>query len=137
MAVGVRGHFDCDVGIVAQHLGQFVKGGLRFGSQRGLVEIIENIVHNHRLVDRGQNEVNTVFGVLLGCVGGEFLLCVQIAFCPGQHHVVDAALQREPERAVGFGHGFLVRAVVAHDADNGIWHGFFILVKHPSGNPYL
>ena len=50
-AVGVRGHLDGDVGIVAHHLCHLVESGFRLGTQRRLVKIVKYVVDYHRLVD--------------------------------------------------------------------------------------
>ena len=96
----MRSHFDNHVGVVAQHLRHRVESGHRFGAKCGLVEVVENVFHHLGLGDRGEDEVDIVFGIFFGYVAHEFLLGVEVSLSAGEHHIVHTAVEAETERAV-------------------------------------
>ena len=136
-AVGVGREFYGHIGILLEGLHHLVESLFRGGAQRCLVEVVEDILNDLRLHHGRQHEVDIVLGIGLLKVALELLLGIQVACRAGQHHILHAALQVEAEAAVGFGGRLLVAAVVAHDANHGIGHGFLVLVEHIARNPHL
>ncbi len=136
-AVGVGAELDGDVGVVFEGLHQLVEGLLGGGTQRGLVEVVEDVFHHLGLVHGGEHKVDAILGILLGRIAGKLLAGVEIAAGAGQHHIAHAALQVEAEGAVGLHGLLLVAAVVAHDANGGIGHGLLVLVEHGARYPHL
>ena len=132
--VGVRTHLEGHIGVVFEHLCQFVESLLRFGAECGAVEVVEDILHHLRLMDSGEDKIDAIIGILLFGVGLKFLFYIEISLSTGEHHILHAALEREFERAVIASHLLLGGAIIADDTNHGIWHRFFILIEHISGD---
>ena len=124
----MRPHLYRDVRIFVEKCDHLVESRLRFGTQRGLVEIIIDILHYLRLVDGRQHEVYAVIGILFGNVRLKFLLDIEITLGAGEHYVFHAPVKVELERAVIARDFLLVGAVIAYYADYGVRYRLVILV---------
>ena len=112
--VAVGGKLDGHVGVLVEQFHELVEGGGRLRTQRGLVEVVEDVVNQHRRGDGGQRELQRVFLRLLGLFHFQLLLVVQESAAGGQQHVADARCCHVGERAVRAHAELVVRAVVAH-----------------------
>ena len=113
LVVGVSGELDGDVGILVEQLHEVVERRLRLGAQRGLVEVVEDVVYQHRCGDRYQRELQHRLFRLFGRSYGELFLMVEEALAGGEHDVVDARIDDLLKGAVALDGEFQVGAVVA------------------------
>ena len=67
---------DGDVGVLVEQLDQLVEGFGRLGAQRGLVEVVEDVVDEHRGGDGGQGELQHVLLRLGDRLDAQLLLVV-------------------------------------------------------------
>lgn len=113
LVVGVSGELDGDVGILVEQLHEVVERSLRLGAQRGLVEVVEDVVYEHRHADGGQRKLQGVFLRLIDGIDVELHAVVEIALAGGEHDVVDARIDDLLKGAVALDGEFQVGAVVA------------------------
>ena len=88
-------HLDSDVRIVGKKLHKLVESLFRLRPECSLIEIIKDILDNIGLIDTCEDKIDLIFGIFLGIVGCELLLCIEITAATGHHDVTYAALKRE------------------------------------------
>ena len=131
--VAVRTQLDGDIGVLVEHDYQFVECLGRCVGQCGFVELIEDIVDQHRDVDWRQRELQGAVDTLVGVPRkADFLFDVQVAFACAKQHVIHSRFDDLSERTVHFHAQFQVRSVVAHHIDQGFGQFVSVFLIHPS-----
>ena len=130
----MRRHLYHNLRIVFQDGHHRIECGFRLSTQRSLIEIIENILNHLRLSHGSKYKVYRIFGILLSHIAHKLLLAVHIAFCACHHHIFHTSLQVKLKCAVALADGFLIAAIVAHNAYHGIWHRLLVAIEHITRN---
>ena len=136
-AVGVCSHFNGHIGVFHQGGHHRVECRFRFGAECGFVEVVEYVFYHLRFVHCRQNEIHAIFRVFFRHVAFKFLSAIEVAGGAGKHGIAHAALEVEAKTPVGIGGSFLDAAIVAHDADNGAGHRFFVFVVYITRYPHF
>ena len=116
--VGMRRKLNGNVRVVVQYIDELAEGHLGTVAQRGLVEIIEDIVYQHRSRDVGERELQR--GVARGLRVGErlyLLLMVEKSLARREEEVAHARRHGLRERAVALERQLLVGSVIANAID--------------------
>ena len=109
---------DSHVGVVVEDADELVECRLRTVAQGRLVEVVEDVVDEHRGRDVGQGELQGRVARLLGCLQRlDLFFMIEKTFAGGQEEIAHAGCQRLRERSVAAHRDLLVRAVVADTVD--------------------
>ena len=128
----MRTQLDRDIRVVVEHLDQLVQCLLRLRPQGGFVEIIEDILDDHRLADGGEEEINDIGLVLLLGAGVQLVVLVEVASGTCHHHIANVSLQLYPIGAILLDRHLHVQAILAYDTHGGSLYGIFIHIVHQS-----
>ena len=112
----MRAQLDGHVAIFVEQLYQLIERLFGFGTQGGLVKIVEDVVYQHRNGDGGQRELQGVFFRFVHLAHAQFFGMVQESLACGQQQIVDIRLDDVGKRPLAGHAQRLVGAVAAHDA---------------------
>ena len=128
----MRTQFDPNIRIVREDTNQFVQALHAFWAKSGFIEIIENILQALGFLTRCKEKVHIVGLTLLGGIGLEFYVLIQITRCSGKHYIASIALHAHLIGAiVTSSHESLsYGAAFAYDPDSGSGYGIFFSVHH-------
>ena len=120
------------VRILVKQLHQFVERSRRLRSERSLVEVVEDIVDEHRCRDGSKWELHHVFLRLLSRFYAQFLLMVEESLARCEEDIVDVRVNHIVERAIALHAHLLVRAVRSDDVHKCLRQFVAVLLVHPT-----